>query len=118
MTTTDIHIMPSMNPDGFEQAQIGTCFGTEGRHNAHDTDLNRDFPTWDDDTSSKIEDLYEDRQPETRAVMKWIVENPFVLSINFHDGAVVANYPFDDSDAPSGSGVLSLTGTNCQKINF
>ena len=48
------------------------------------------------------------REPETRAVMKWIMENPFVLSINFHDGAIVANYPWDDSDAPSGQ--PSLTG--------
>ena len=40
--------------------------------------------------------------------MKWIMENPFVLSINFHDGAIVANYPWDDSDAPSGQ--PSLTG--------
>ena len=28
--------------------------------------------------------------------MNWIVENPFVLSMNLHDGATVACYPFDD----------------------
>ena len=52
--------------------------------------------------------LYSKREPETRAVMRWVIENPFVLSINFHDGAVVANYPWDDSNWISG--IPSLTG--------
>ena len=64
-------------------------------------DLNRNFPSWDD-LQKPINDLYTKVEPETRAVMRWILENPFVLSINYHDGAVVANYPYDDSDAPEG----------------
>ena len=29
-------------------------------------------------------------------MIDWILDNDFLLSINFHDGAVVANYPWDD----------------------
>jgi len=82
----DIHIMPTMNPDGFEK---------KTRENANGVDLNRGFPTWDDRHKSR-DDRARGREPEVRAVMDWILDNPFVLSINFHDGAVVANYPWDD----------------------
>lgn len=39
--TTRIHIMPSMNPDGYEKGTEGDCQSVEGRANAKGFDLNR-----------------------------------------------------------------------------
>ena len=39
--TTRIHIMPSMNPDGYEDSREGECSGVQGRANANEKDLNR-----------------------------------------------------------------------------
>lgn len=90
--STNIFIMPTMNPDGFENASEGECDGVEGRYNAHDEDLNRNFP----DQFVPGSENYE-VQPETQILMNWIRTKPFVLSANLHGGSVVASYPFDDS---------------------
>ena len=92
INSTDIYIMPTMNPDGFEHSIVGSCDDGGGRNNAHDIDLNRDFPDQFDATPRN-----RPREPETEALIKWITSNPFVLSGNLHGGSVVASYPFDDS---------------------
>jgi len=106
--TTEIYLMPSMNPDGFEVSQPGcntfsgfNLFGIGGksaRENANGKDLNRDFPKqFDERQDVNFQTLLRGRQPETQALMRWIKNNPFVLSANLHGGAVVASYPYDDS---------------------
>lgn len=87
-----LHFLPSLNPDGYERAQEGDREGTNGRNNAMDADLNRNFPDQFDPPGT-INSI----QPETQAAMKWIQQGSFVLSVNLHGGALVANYPFDDS---------------------
>ena len=96
---TKIYIMPSANPDGFEAASEGDCQGIEGRGNAEDIDLNRDFP---DQFIEGFVDLQNETirasyAEETLALMDWILSENFVLSANLHGGSVVASYPYDDS---------------------
>ena len=91
LDNTRIHIMPSMNPDGFEESQEGECQGSKGRYNARGFDLNRNFPDYFEKNYIK------ESQPETKAVMDWIEKIPFVLSANLHGGALVASYAFDNS---------------------
>ena len=88
INNTDIFIMPTMNPDGFEMGQ---------RYNANGIDLNRDFP----DQFTDVSNTTNGREPETRAVMEWTWEHHFVLSANMHGGALVANYPFDGPNSGS-----------------
>ena len=98
--STDIYIMPSMNPDGFEASSEGQCEGGH-RNNADGVDLNRNFP--DQFAARRV--LH--TQPETRAVMRWITSGHFVLSANLHGGAVVASYAYDDSASHIRSGAYS-----------
>lgn len=89
VNSTRIHIMPSMNPDGYEVATEGDKMGYNGRNNSQDFDLNRNFP-------DQFVTITDPRQPETVAVMNWLRSIPFVLSANLHGGSLVVNYPFDD----------------------
>lgn len=112
---TRIHILPSMNPDGYEvAARQGPEFNgyLVGRGNSREIDLNRNFPDLNalmyyyEKTNGRnhhlpLPDNWEQQvEPETLAVIKWMQNYNFVLSANLHGGAVVANYPFDKSRDP------------------
>jgi len=106
--TTDISLVPSINPDGFSRAAEGKCSGTgkdAGMYSEGGVDLNRDFPTVEDHDRFQNDynyDPYVGRQPETQAVMKWTVEEPWVLAAGLHDGAVMVTYPWDRPSSSPG----------------
>jgi len=120
INSTSIHLLPTMNPDGFEKALDTTPEDRgwlTGRANANGVDLNRDFPDLDS-VFYQLEDakvphfdhlleLFDDdkeHQPEVTAVGRWILSLPFVLSANLHEGDLVANYPFDTGRQAGKSG--------------
>lgn len=88
--STRIHLLLSMNPDGYEISSSEDKKSIRGRYNANGVDLNRNFP----DRFGRSSGL---REPETRAVMDWLTQYQFVLSANIHGGALVVNYPYDNS---------------------
>ncbi|XP_026341626.2 carboxypeptidase Z isoform X1 [Ursus arctos] len=126
LNTTRIHLLPSMNPDGYEVAAAegaGYNGWTSGRQNAQNLDLNRNFP----DLTSEYYRLAESRgvrsdhipipqhywwgkvAPETKAIMKWMRTAPFVLSASLHGGDLVVSYPFDFSKHPQEEKMFSPT---------
>ncbi|XP_028171649.1 carboxypeptidase D isoform X2 [Ostrinia furnacalis] len=90
LDNTRIHLMPSMNPDGYAISKEGQCDTIHGRHNARRYDLNRNFPDYFKANTKQP-------QPETEAVKEWISKIQFVVSGSLHGGALVASYPFDNT---------------------
>ncbi|KAB5548691.1 hypothetical protein PHYPO_G00058480 [Pangasianodon hypophthalmus] len=74
--STDIYILPSVNPDGFEKPVEGEC------------DLNPNFP-----------DRFDPSAPEVLAITKWVLHKKFVLAGNLQGGSVKPSYPFDYSSS-------------------
>lgn len=71
VNSTDIYIMPSMNPDGFERSKEGDCDAevNKGRQNSKLKDLNRSFPDQFGGISVEPSTI-----PEVMAVIRWIKE--------------------------------------------
>uniref|UniRef100_A0A671KX03 Carboxypeptidase Z-like n=1 Tax=Sinocyclocheilus anshuiensis TaxID=1608454 RepID=A0A671KX03_9TELE len=135
INTTRIHILPSMNPDGYEIAASEVADRNDpeniyqevnifGRANAQNLDLNRNFPDltsifynrrrfrhFRSDHIPIPESYWLNKEvaPETYAVMKWIRSFPFVISASLHGGELVISYPFDLSKHPQEDRMYSPT---------
>ena len=100
LDNVEVHIVPTMNPDGWLRSEEGNCGGQDyysGRLNSNRVDLNRNFPVSE---VGVMKSSQHDQEPETLAVMKWLGGHNFVLGANFHGGAIVASYPWDHSLVP------------------
>ena len=89
----DLFINPNANPDGTYAGGDHTVAGAV-RYNARGVDLNRNFP-------GPVAGEHPDGhswQPETRAMMDFAANQTINLSVNFHGGAEVVNYPWDTWD--------------------
>lgn len=83
----NIFINPLANPDGTYYRGNNTVQNSR-RYNAHNVDLNRNFPNPFATTKAAVE-------PENEAMIAYAESHNFRLSANLHGGAEVMNYPWD-----------------------
>ncbi|MRR09418.1 hypothetical protein EG831_04940, partial [bacterium] len=87
VNTREIWIVPCLNPDGLESGQ---------RYNANGEDLNRDYPVPDGGSNGGS---VPGTETETQQTMAFWSAKHAALSLVYHGGALVANYPWDYTTA-------------------
>ena len=96
-TKATLYFLPTLNPDGFARRR---------RENANGIDLNRDFPYIEFSKpksksrgEERVDDLLDDTlrvlQPETKSLVDFSKKVNLTGAVNYHEGALVANYPWD-----------------------
>jgi len=86
----EIWINPLANPDGTFAGGNSTVYGAT-RYNSNGVDLNRNFPDPQDGDHPDGNSY----QAETIVMMNLADDHSFTISVNFHGGAEVVNYPWD-----------------------
>uniref|UniRef100_A0A6I8PG84 Adipocyte enhancer-binding protein 1 n=1 Tax=Ornithorhynchus anatinus TaxID=9258 RepID=A0A6I8PG84_ORNAN len=127
---TRIHLVPSLNPDGYEIAsQMGSEFGNWalGLWSEEGYDLFENFPDlntvlWGAEerkwvphrvpnNNLPLPDHYLANDStvavEVRAIIAWMDKNPFVLGANLHGGERLVSYPYDMARTPSQEQLLA-----------
>ncbi|XP_041125486.1 inactive carboxypeptidase-like protein X2 [Polyodon spathula] len=115
---TRIHLLPSMNPDGYDKAfEVGSELGgwSLGRWTEDGIDINHNFPDlnsilWEAEAKKLVPRKVPNHQipipewymydnttvaVETRAMIAWMEKIPFVLGGNLQGGELVVTYPYD-----------------------
>ena len=92
MNNIDLYIGPNTNPDGTYHGGNNTVNGAR-RENANGVDMNRNYA---DPHGGPHPDGHE-YQTETQWFMDFAAEIPFVMAANYHGGAEVMNYPWDNT---------------------
>ena len=92
LDNVDLYICPLENPDGTYHLTNDLILkdGIHSTyHNYNNVQMNRNYPLL-----PGIEDTV-NIQPETQAIIDWVTPRHFVMSVNFHCGAEILNYPWD-----------------------
>ncbi|XP_037134058.1 inactive carboxypeptidase-like protein X2 [Syngnathus acus] len=115
---TRIHLLPSVNPDGYEKAfQVGSELSgwSLGRWSNDGIDIHHNFPDlnsilWEAEAKKwiprrmanhyvSVPDWYQSKNAsvavETRALITWMEKIPFVLGGNLQGGELVVTFPYD-----------------------
>lgn len=92
LDNVDLYICPLENPDGTYHLTNGLIL-RDGVHSTYNNyngvQMNRNYPVLPGLTDTV------NIQPETQAIIDWVTPRHFVMSVNFHCGAEIVNYPWD-----------------------
>ncbi|XP_053464395.1 adipocyte enhancer-binding protein 1 [Nycticebus coucang] len=127
---TRIHLVPSLNPDGYEvAAQMGSEFGNWalGLWTEEGFDIFQDFPDLNSvlwgaeerkwvpyrvpNNNLPIPERYLSPDAtvstEVRAIIAWMEKHPFVLGANLNGGERLVSYPYDMARTPNQEQLLA-----------
>ena len=88
----DIFVFPNTNPDGTYYGGNNTV-NSARRQNANSVDMNRNYP----DPHSSAHPDGNAYQTETQWFMTLAETYPFTMAANYHGGAEIVNYPWDNT---------------------